>query len=418
MQLDTLLAEIVKLERVKAAGLPEGLFEGVSEKIVAGWRARAMKMYPSDFDAAPPRVRITVLRAVTFRSNNDTSKPVMDALKQLERYQDSEETFYAAAEAVPAPRRAGGRSVEAVVGRFLDQVQAATTRASYTDTLAHLTPRTGLRPAAGLEPEDYATVMERWNTAAATTWNRHLSALVSFTAWAQRQELLTTNPARRLQRRKPARRGDRAIPRARLEALFTDDRHALRERVLWRLLYETAARAEEILTLNIDDLDTEFRRARVISKGGAIEYVHWATGTARLPACSKGAPPGRSSWPTDAPPPPDPRIRRHRHLPDHRPRPPVLPPRRIPVQAGHRETRPAWAWVDPPSAAPQRPAAPGRRRPHRARTPIQIPPPAPGRPRPLRPAWRGNLRPHHHRSRPRRPPQKTLTARLRPAETL
>ncbi|MEU7747952.1 hypothetical protein [Nonomuraea sp. NPDC049158] len=39
MQLDTLLAEIVKLERVKAIGLPEGLFEGVSEKIVAGWRA-------------------------------------------------------------------------------------------------------------------------------------------------------------------------------------------------------------------------------------------------------------------------------------------------------------------------------------------------------------------------------------------
>lgn len=39
--------------------------------------------------------------------------------------------------------------------------------------------------------------------------------------------------------------------------------------VLWRLLYETAARAEEILSLNIEDLDTEFRRARVISSGCA-----------------------------------------------------------------------------------------------------------------------------------------------------
>ena len=28
--------------------------------------------------------------------------------------------------------------------------------------------------------------------------------------------------------------------------------------------------------------DLEFRRARVVSKGGAIEYVHWATPTARL----------------------------------------------------------------------------------------------------------------------------------------
>ena len=48
------------------------------------------------------------------------------------------------------------------------------------------------------------------------------------------------------------------------------------------MLYETAARAEEILTLDIEDLDPEFWRARVTSKGGAVEYVHWATGTARL----------------------------------------------------------------------------------------------------------------------------------------
>ena len=125
-------------------------------------------------------------------------------------------------------------------------------------------------------------MMDRWDDAAAATWNRHLSALTSFTAWAGRQEILTTNPARRLERRKPARRSDRAIPRARLDKLLTDDRHGPRERVLWRMLYETAARAGELLSLNIEDLDLEFRRGRVTSKGGAIEYVHWATGTARL----------------------------------------------------------------------------------------------------------------------------------------
>jgi site-specific recombinase XerD len=124
--------------------------------------------------------------------------------------------------------------------------------------------------------------MDRWDDAAAATWNRHLSALTSFTAWAGRQEILPANPARRLERRKPARRSDRATPRAHLDKLLTDDRHGLRERVLWRMLYETAARAEELLSLNIEDLDLEFRRGRVTSKGGAIEYVHWATGTARL----------------------------------------------------------------------------------------------------------------------------------------
>ncbi|URN04004.1 hypothetical protein LUW74_12160 [Actinomadura madurae] len=71
------------------------------------------------------------------------------------------------------------------------------------------------------------------------------------------------------------------------------------------MLYETAARAEETLSLNAEDLDTEFRRARVTSKGGAIEQVHWATGTARLLARRwPTARPGRCSCPPAAPLPP------------------------------------------------------------------------------------------------------------------
>ncbi|MBB4942789.1 integrase [Streptosporangium album] len=183
----------------------------------------------------------------------------------------------------PEPAPAAGPTAAAAVERFLDSLTTTTTRAGYAETLTRLIAAAGAQfPAAALQPEHYAAVMARWNTAVAATWNRHLSALVSFTTWAQRQDLLATNPARRLQRRKSARRGDRAIPRTRLESLFTDPAHALRERVLWRLLYDTAARAEEILTLNVEDLDLEFRRARVVSKGGAIEYVHWATPTARL----------------------------------------------------------------------------------------------------------------------------------------
>jgi site-specific recombinase XerD len=172
--------------------------------------------------------------------------------------------------------------VAATVEAFLGSLQTTTTRDSYAKTLTHLAALAGHRPAADLSCEDYAAVMERWSDAAAATWNRHLSALVSFTTWAQRQDLLATNPARRLQRRKTVRRDDRTIPATRLETLFADERHGLRERLLWRMLYETAARAEEIPCLNVEDLDPEFRRARVVSKGGAIEYVHWATGTARL----------------------------------------------------------------------------------------------------------------------------------------
>ena len=48
------------------------------------------------------------------------------------------------------------------------------------------------------------------------------------------------------------------------------------------MLYETAARANEILALNIEDLDLGRKRAVVIGKGGHREIVIWASGTARL----------------------------------------------------------------------------------------------------------------------------------------
>jgi integrase len=56
----------------------------------------------------------------------------------------------------------------------------------------------------------------------------------------------------------------------------------LREKTLWRLLYESAARAEEVLALDVADLDLANRRARVVSKGGDVEWIMWQTQTARL----------------------------------------------------------------------------------------------------------------------------------------
>ncbi len=83
LQLDTLLAEIVKLERVKAIGLPAALFEGVSEKVVAGWRARAMKMYPSDLEAAAAPVRLTLLAALCQVRQAELIDGLVELLVQL-----------------------------------------------------------------------------------------------------------------------------------------------------------------------------------------------------------------------------------------------------------------------------------------------------------------------------------------------
>jgi integrase/recombinase XerC/integrase/recombinase XerD len=81
----------------------------------------------------------------------------------------------------------------------------------------------------------------------------------------------------------------RALSRAEVEQLLTREDTSLRERVLWRMLYETAARSAEVLALNVEDLDLPNRRARVIRKGGATDIITWSTSTARLlPRLLKG----------------------------------------------------------------------------------------------------------------------------------
>ncbi|MFJ1930471.1 MULTISPECIES: Tn3 family transposase [unclassified Streptomyces] len=77
--LDSLLTEITKLASVRKFGLPEGLFAGCSEKLVAAWRARAIKMYPSDFRDTTEDVRITLLAAL----GSSRQAEITDALVEL-----------------------------------------------------------------------------------------------------------------------------------------------------------------------------------------------------------------------------------------------------------------------------------------------------------------------------------------------
>ncbi|MEO3892755.1 DUF4158 domain-containing protein [Nonomuraea sp. B5E05] len=64
--LETLLKEIGKLKTVRSLGLDETVFAEVPDLIVAAWRARAMRMYPSDFASAPEPIRYTLLAAVCW----------------------------------------------------------------------------------------------------------------------------------------------------------------------------------------------------------------------------------------------------------------------------------------------------------------------------------------------------------------
>ncbi|CAA9392683.1 MAG: hypothetical protein AVDCRST_MAG66-1107 [uncultured Pseudonocardia sp.] len=118
----------------------------------------------------------------------------------------------------------------------------------------------------------------RWGGAAAATVNLRLDALRSAAAWWREQGWITGEPARRIRRRPRPQDRTRAIDRAELEAFLTREDHDLRE----RLLYESAARAEEVLGLDVAEVDRVNRRAKVRCKGGTNDIITWRTGTARL----------------------------------------------------------------------------------------------------------------------------------------
>jgi integrase/recombinase XerD len=89
-------------------------------------------------------------------------------------------------------------------------------------------------------------------------------------------------PTAGLMRRREHPDRTRALTRSQLEALWRRRDLRLRDKTLWRLLYETAARASEALNLDVTDMDLANNRAWVISKGGAVEWIHWQTPIARL----------------------------------------------------------------------------------------------------------------------------------------
>ncbi|WP_157254852.1 tyrosine-type recombinase/integrase [Nonomuraea typhae] len=124
---------------------------------------------------------------------------------------------------------------------------------------------------------------ELWGACAAATWNRNRAAVSSWLSWCRTvKRWAAPSVPGEAERRKEHPDETRAVAKTTLHRLLSRRDIPLREKTLWRMLYETAARAAEILALNIEDLDLENRRAPVRSKGGAIEWVYWASGTAHL----------------------------------------------------------------------------------------------------------------------------------------
>ena len=178
---------------------------------------------------------------------------------------------------------------DAVTGFLASADLAESTKGLYSGTLQALVDE--LEHDISLDRIGRATIERhlkyRYGHAAPATYNRNLAAFGSFFRWCVDHDLIVASPtaklrAKKLRRTREAERQARPIPIAELKALWSNTGLPLRERTYWVMLYETAARASELLSLNIEDLDLANKEAVIIGKGGDAQRISWSSLTARL----------------------------------------------------------------------------------------------------------------------------------------
>ncbi|MFE4654875.1 hypothetical protein [Streptomyces sp. NPDC056707] len=115
----------------------------------------------------------------------------------------------------------------------------------------------------------------------ADTVNRELSIARKTIGWWQRQGWMACDPTIGIERRPAPPDRTKSLAESQIAPLWRLD-VALREKTFWKLLYDSSARADEVLYLNVEDLYPKEKRGRMTAKGGATEWIHWQSGTAQL----------------------------------------------------------------------------------------------------------------------------------------
>ncbi|WP_433685442.1 tyrosine-type recombinase/integrase [Nocardia sp. CA-119907] len=201
-----------------------------------------------------------------------------------------------------APRTLRG-SAEA----FLDTIGPGNTRRAYGIAVVKTVDQLYGRGPDGLpgpsraldsvsDDEIGAGLETLWGQAAVNTWNARRAAVAKWLAWFREQGWDAPQVPASAARSTPPDSETPVRSRTAIDRLISRREVHLREKTLWRMLYETCTRAEELLQLNIEDLDMAGRCARVKSKGAkprtrrrgathhehVLETVYWDAGTARL----------------------------------------------------------------------------------------------------------------------------------------
>jgi hypothetical protein len=124
---------------------------------------------------------------------------------------------------------------------------------------------------------------ELWGGAKPAIWNRNRAAVGSWLAWcADKQHWTAPALPATAERQREKTDDTKAASRSRIDRLCRRRNAPLREKTLWRMLYESASRASAALALNIENLDLPNRQVKIISKGDDGMWIAWGTDTAHL----------------------------------------------------------------------------------------------------------------------------------------
>ncbi|MCX4902267.1 hypothetical protein OHU11_41185 (plasmid) [Streptomyces sp. NBC_00257] len=107
----------------------------------------------------------------------------------------------------------------------------------------------------------------------ADTVNRELSIARKAIGWWQRQGWIEGDPTIGIGRWSAPPDRTKALAENQIAALWRLD-VALREKTQWKMLYESAARADEVLCLNVEDLYPQDKRGKITAKGEATGWIH------------------------------------------------------------------------------------------------------------------------------------------------
>ncbi|MEW1840477.1 hypothetical protein AB0392_21250 [Nonomuraea angiospora] len=178
-----------------------------------------------------------------------------------------------------APGKTDGPTVRAAIDAFLDSMKIRTnpnTLCAYTNVLDRAAETLGPdRALADVADEEIAVALTAlWGTAKPATWNRNRAAVGSWLTWcAAKQHWTAPILPDSAERRRENNDDTKAVSRSRIDRLCRRRDVPVREKTLWRMLYESASRASAVLALNIEDLDLPNKQARVTVKGGDTMWI-------------------------------------------------------------------------------------------------------------------------------------------------